>query len=175
MNTKSKIINSTIFLIDKFGLDGINIRQICEHAGVSHNAPYKHFKDKNELFCEAAACQLGQLSIIGKDLDAKSALIGLAHWALESPNRFNLVFRRWERESQNLSHSAQELRIEFIAKYAEMKNIDIENAEPEAYAAFSLAIGAIFLQINGHLSLDGKGKANAQSLINLYFQSLDRT
>lgn len=42
-------------LLEKNGAENLSIRNVAAETGVSHNAPYRHFKDKNELLA-AIAC-----------------------------------------------------------------------------------------------------------------------
>lgn len=44
-------------IIEEKGLDGLSLRQVARAAGVSHAAPYRHFKDKADLL--AAIAQVG--------------------------------------------------------------------------------------------------------------------
>ena len=38
-----------------------SLRELARRAGVSHNAPYKHFADKRELLAAVSAARLGSL------------------------------------------------------------------------------------------------------------------
>ncbi|SHI59388.1 transcriptional regulator, TetR family [Clostridium cavendishii DSM 21758] len=47
-----KLIENGLLLLNKEGVDGFSLRKVASMCGVSHNAPYKHFKDKEELIDE---------------------------------------------------------------------------------------------------------------------------
>ena len=46
---KQEIIDNGLLLLNKEGFDGFSLRKVASMCGVSHTAPYKHFKDKEEL------------------------------------------------------------------------------------------------------------------------------
>lgn len=50
MTLKEKLILSALALIEKEGMAGFTIRNVAKGCGVSCAAPYKHFRDKEELF-----------------------------------------------------------------------------------------------------------------------------
>ncbi len=49
---KQEIIHNGLLLLNKKGIEGFSLRKVASMCGVSHNAPYKHFKDKDELINE---------------------------------------------------------------------------------------------------------------------------
>jgi AcrR family transcriptional regulator len=46
---KAELIREGLLLLDKEGYDGLSLRKVAKACGVSQTAPYRHFKDKNEL------------------------------------------------------------------------------------------------------------------------------
>lgn len=46
---KQEIIDNGLLLLNKEGFEGFSLRKVAAMCGVSHTAPYKHFKDKEEL------------------------------------------------------------------------------------------------------------------------------
>ena len=51
---REKVIKAAVKYIADFGPDGLSFRQIAADAGVSHQAPYHHFTDRNAIFGEIA-------------------------------------------------------------------------------------------------------------------------
>lgn len=49
---KKELIHNGLLLLNKEGTDGFSLRKVASMCGVSHNAPYKHFKDKDALIGE---------------------------------------------------------------------------------------------------------------------------
>ena len=51
---KEKVIRAAVDHIAESGPDGLSFRQIAADAGVSHQAPYHHFGDRDAIFTEIA-------------------------------------------------------------------------------------------------------------------------
>lgn len=49
---KQELIDNGLLLLNKEGFEGFSLRKVASMCGVSHTAPYKHFKDKDELINE---------------------------------------------------------------------------------------------------------------------------
>lgn len=78
-----------------------SLREVARKAGVSHNAPYNHFADKQELLAEVAAVGFAELRArmegAGRASEnPKTALIkaGVTYveFGLENPARYRLMF-----------------------------------------------------------------------------------
>ena len=54
-NLRESLLAAAVQLIAEVGPAGFNLREVARRAGVSHNAPYRHFKDKGQLMAEVAA------------------------------------------------------------------------------------------------------------------------
>jgi len=50
LNTKEKIIKSSIALFSEFGYNGTTVRKIAAAVGVKQSALYNHFKNKEDIF-----------------------------------------------------------------------------------------------------------------------------
>jgi len=51
---KEDMIDKGLLLLNKEGFEGFSLRKVAIMCGVSHTAPYKHFKDKDTLINEIA-------------------------------------------------------------------------------------------------------------------------
>lgn len=49
---KKQLIESSIYLLNNEGAESFSLRKVAKMCGVSHAAPYKHFKNKEELINE---------------------------------------------------------------------------------------------------------------------------
>nr|WP_163541454.1 helix-turn-helix domain-containing protein [Occultella kanbiaonis] len=79
------MVDAATALLDEGGPAAVTMREVGRRAGVSHNAPYKHFADKESLLATVAA----------RELDAYAALDSYLARALRNPARFRLVCGRW--------------------------------------------------------------------------------
>jgi len=66
---RRSLIRAGTKMIEKKGLDGLSLREVARAAGVSHTAPYRHFRDKADLI--AAIAQKGFEQLTG---DATAAV-----------------------------------------------------------------------------------------------------
>ena len=46
---KNALIKAGVEILSKEGIEGLSLRKVAQRAGVSHNAPYSHFHDKQSL------------------------------------------------------------------------------------------------------------------------------
>lgn len=89
-------------LLEEKGASGISLREVCQRAGVSHAAPYRHFRDKAALLEAIAKGGFEQLGKMIRDARTRHANdpteqlreAGLAYvdWATDNPERTRLMF-----------------------------------------------------------------------------------
>lgn len=53
-NLKEALLDAALALISEAGPQAFTLREVARRAGVSHNAPYRHFRDKDELLAVVA-------------------------------------------------------------------------------------------------------------------------
>src|SRR6202142_1150909 len=53
-NLKQALLEASLDLMRKAGPGAFTLREVARRAGVSHNAPYRHFRDKEELLAAVA-------------------------------------------------------------------------------------------------------------------------
>jgi len=53
-NLREQLLISALEVLIEKGVSGISLREVAKRAGVSHGAPYRHFKDKNVLLLALA-------------------------------------------------------------------------------------------------------------------------
>jgi AcrR family transcriptional regulator len=54
-NLKPVLLQAALELIAEVGPAAFTLREVARRAGISHNAPYRHFRDKDELLAAVAA------------------------------------------------------------------------------------------------------------------------
>ena len=98
---KDKVIRAAVEYIAESGPDGLSFRQIAADAGVSHQAPYHHFGDREAIFTEIAFIGFRTLSAnlaapVGRDEDSDAAIRLLeryVNFALSNTGYFRVMFR----------------------------------------------------------------------------------
>jgi AcrR family transcriptional regulator len=188
--TREALVTAAADLLDEGGLPAVTLREVGRRAGVSHNAPYKHFADKEELLAAVAARELNRQRA-AMDALTRSAAAGAgdpgatvqrmiheyARWALQHPVRFKLTFGRWTTGSPELATAAEATRGALIAAVnAAQDGGSLPAGDPDRIAALLLATahGAADLALAGHLSPTGKGHAGPDDLIDDLFAHLRR-
>jgi AcrR family transcriptional regulator len=100
-NLRESLLEATLHLIAEVGPSGFNLREAARRAGVSHNAPYRHFRDKGELLATVAAQgfkELNESMIEGAATEStpigKLKRSGYAYvaFALRRPEHFAAMF-----------------------------------------------------------------------------------
>lgn len=139
-------------IIEKEGLSGLSVREAARRAGVSHNAPYRHFPDRDALLAAIAA---QGFELLGKAIETRSGReMGEAYvnFALEHPQRFRLMFGGqvsfdpFPELKARATATNERLRAAFTSLGAE--------APFAAAAAWSLVHGVAQLMLGGHLEVN---------------------
>lgn len=100
-NLKSVLLKAALKLVEKIGIERFTLREVARKAGVSHNAPYRHFPSKESLIAALASDSLRQLYEalrIAAEGSAEpaarlhDAAIAYLRFALKNPSRFNITF-----------------------------------------------------------------------------------
>src|SRR5262245_30987344 len=115
-DTRAQLVTAAAELLDKGGPAAVTLREVGKLAGVSHNAPYKHFSDKEELLAAVACRELKrQTKTMNTALalrDSREILRALMHnyvrWATAHPDRFKLTFGSWKKPNAELDAAANE-------------------------------------------------------------------
>lgn len=100
-NLKLALLNAAIEQIKEVGVDKLSLRSIARQVGVSQTAPYRHFKDKNELLAEVAAQAFTEIyershSVIDTSaspiLNIQASGMAYLQYAIENPEKYRLLF-----------------------------------------------------------------------------------
>jgi len=98
---REALLQAAIRLIAEVGPAGFTLREVARRAGVSHNAPYRHFPDREDLLAAVAAQGFRELneamleavthhrSSVGR---LKGAGLAYVEFALRRPEHFTVMF-----------------------------------------------------------------------------------
>jgi len=183
-DTRALLVAAAADLLDLGGPAAVTLREVGRRAGVSHNAPYKHFKNKEDLLAAIASRELDRqsramgaaVSRAGRPIVKLRRLMhGYIRWARAHPQRFRLTFGSWTHDSQELAAAASRSRarlIDLASTAQHAGELPPGNPERIAYLMLTLAHGAVDLALAGHLSAKGKGAADPEMLIDDLFSLL---
>jgi AcrR family transcriptional regulator len=100
-NLRETLLQAAIRLIAEVGPTAFTLREVARRAGVSHNAPYRHFRNKDELMTAVATEGYRELTAAmaraargGEQPIDRLKLAGLAYieFALRRPEHFAVMF-----------------------------------------------------------------------------------
>jgi AcrR family transcriptional regulator len=66
-NLRSALLEAAVALIGEVGPRAFTLREVARRAGVSHNAPYRHFASKDELLVAVAAEGFDRLATVMRE------------------------------------------------------------------------------------------------------------
>lgn len=175
-DTRSLLIREAVKLLDDGGPGAVTLREVASRSGVSHNAPYKHFVNKEALLAAIATQELERqsraMARAASNRDPSLALRETARhyieWALKHPARFKLTFGRWTQESPELSEIALRTRsqlVDLVRRAQTSGDLPPTNSGRLASLLQATAHGAADLALGGHMSAKGKGGADPETLV----------
>ena len=169
-DTRSDLLRAAAGLLEERGIEAVTLRAVGERAGVSRQAPYKHFVDKGELLSVLAARYFEHLA--GEMLSAaegaddgpfarlEAMLEAYARVALGGPARYRLMFgpevRR--RPYPKVHEAARGLYGRLVGVVAECQEEGkLPGGDPVELAAlvYATAHGAVDLALAGHAEEKG--------------------
>lgn len=155
---RAACLRAAMDLLKEEGEATISLRAVARRVGVSANAPYRHFEDKNALLAALATKGFHDLRQSMFEADATAAageeLIALGQsyvrYALEHPRLFRLMFGHpCSRYSPEARAAADESKSVLMARVAKM----VPEGERELFAlgSWSLVHGLASLILDGKL------------------------
>lgn len=139
-------------LIEEQGIAALSVREAARRAGVSHNAPYRHFPDRDALLAALAAEGFLELSEALANRAGRELGEAYVRFALAHPERFRLMFG-----GRLALEKFPELRAQAQRAYEHLANAFAglgDDAQYAAAAAWSLVHGLAHLTLDGHFAND---------------------
>lgn len=176
---KQALVQAAREVLRKKGADALSLRAIAAHIGVSHMAPYAHFKSKKELLQTIAAAGFDELTerMLATKKENQSArgrnlatIYGIEYvqFAVENPELYRIMMsqvapvdaHKKEADKEAVTNSAsEEIRISsnkpFKLLHAAFANPRTRKkiAVARALGAWSTVHGMAALIIDGHLAV----------------------
>ena len=189
-NLRRVLIDTAVEIISEQGAKDLSLRKIAKRAGVSHTAPYRHFKDKNAILGAVAREGFDMMLRKTEERIARSrgneldhfAISGLSYidFAVNYPAHYRVMFgTRLEN-----SYFSEEFKPESIPVFKLLKDIImvcqekglLKAGDPQemAMAAWSIVHGFAMLRIDHHIPDQGMDEKRLRDLqrsvvLTLYF------
>jgi AcrR family transcriptional regulator len=165
---KNALIQAGVEILSKEGVGGLSLRKVAQRAGVSHNAPYSHFPDKQSLIAAISTEGFKQLyrgldaAISSYPDDPKRQLQegawAYVQFAMDSTDTFKIMFSGvLEKEKEypafvEISHKTFERVMDVVRACQEAGLLQSTPAEIMAVAVWGQIHGIISLMLEGQIS-----------------------
>lgn len=167
VNLRKTLLDAAVALIGEVGPRAFTLREVARRAGVSHNAPYRHFASKDELLATVAAEGFERLTAVMRKAMApgRSPLerlelcgCGYVEFALRWPQHFLVMFdlphaRHDHPNGQGSGDIAFQVLLDCVAAARQSGDLAPGELLPLAWTAWSLVHGIAKLAISGNLPL----------------------
>ena len=161
------LLRTAAKILEKQGAEALSLREVARRAGVSHNAPYRHFPDRERLLAALAA---QGFELLGQALASRPRReMGEAYveFALAHPQRFRLMFGGLVKSADQDAHAYESLQKAFA---------DLgEQAPYAAAAAWGLVHGLSQLLLAGYFAAPDRRQFVRDVLSTVRFSAPRRT
>lgn len=157
IQTKSKILKTSIRLVNQFGYDNISVDRICEACEISKGAFYHHFRSKLDILSEAEANineTLRDSLTEFQDIDIEQRLLILFNSMIDVVEKTGLEFTRQRSKyvigGEYIHHHFQTSYGVYSRKLVEdLVNESISNGELHADTPVSLIVDTLMIFLCG--------------------------
>jgi AcrR family transcriptional regulator len=171
---RERVLKAARELIDQQGLAALSMREVARRAGVSHQAPYNHFADRQAILAALAEDGFHALAARFREALAASLSAGLLGrvtalgrayiaFAMEQPAYFRVMFRpelvdltRYDR-AQEAGDAAFEYLHAAVAELMEAGLLPGAHCDAVAALMWSIVHGFACLALDGPLARSFEG------------------
>lgn len=172
-NLREVLLESALRLIGEVGPAGFTLRELARRAGVSHNAPYRHFRDRDDMMAAVATQGYGELTHAMQraaeghtnPLDRlKQAGLAYITFALRRPEHFTVMFdgpvslKTEHPGSSEAAKDAFSTLVSFVRDCQKAGQFPPEDPESFTLLAWSMVHGVAKLAITGRLPFRTKAE-----------------
>lgn len=183
-STRDRLVEAATALLDEGGQEAVTLRAVAARVGVSHNAPYRHFRDRNALLGGVAradfAMLAGGFAQASEGTDTRQALhraaMGLIDYGRAHPARYRLLFSdpALPSDDAELTQAAMSAFEGFLGLVARAQGQGIlpgDDPVPVTGLIYATLHGAIDLEIGGRARGE-KGLGRIEETAGLLFDLL---
>ena len=171
-NLREALLDAAIRLISEVGPTAFTLREVARRAEVSHNAPYRHFRDKDDLMAAVATEGYRELTeaMMQAAEDHQSPLDRLKHaglayvtFALRRPEHFTVMFdapftKNEHPDAAQASEQAFSTLVNFVKNCQANGSLPSGDSLRMALLAWSMVHGIAKLAITGRLPYRAKAE-----------------
>lgn len=176
------MLDAATMLLDSGGPEAVTLREVGRLAGVSHNAPYRHFADKRALLAAIAVVELetgtGQFrKVAAGELRLRTALLNYVRRALQYPERFRLMYSGSLQQDEILDRVASEARSALVDAVATAQKVgELPEGDPRklGWLLLACAYGATIRALAEPDFREAKGATEAEELVEELFYHLGK-
>lgn len=169
-NLRKTLLAAAVALIGEVGPRAFTLREVARRAGVSHNAPYRHFVGKADLLVVVAEEGFDRLTAVMQKTLARGNSprerlqlcgCGYVNFALRWPQHFLVMFDlppalRERGKDQGIGDNAFRVLLDCITAAQQAGDLPPGDLLPLAWTAWSLVHGIAKLAISGNLPLNAR-------------------
>jgi len=171
-NLREALLEAAIRLIAEVGSTAFTLREVARRADVSHNAPYRHFQDKDDLIAAVATQgyrELTEAMMLAAE-NQRNALNRLKHaglayvtFALRRPEHFAVMFdapftKNEHPHAARASEQAFSTLVNFVKNCQEDGSLPSGDSLRMALLAWSIVHGIAKLAITGRLPYQARAE-----------------
>ena len=160
---KKALIEAALNILDTRGIESLSLRSLASEVGVSHMAPYAHFKNKTELFQAIATSGFTSLAERMKDVNQGQSPLTLIldygtqyiEFAIANPALYKLMLS----QTQTIPEMTEELLVAskyphklLVEAFLQTSSSEV-SASLRAQGAWAMVHGLSALITDGHLSI----------------------
>jgi AcrR family transcriptional regulator len=167
---RDALLKASLDLIREAGVRQFTLREVARRAGVSHAAPYRHFRDKAELLAAIAQDGFDRLTAAMRSAAAKAqdpfgrlqnAGVAYIEFAQDQPEHFSVMFTVDLKENRHPSAKAAADRCfaELVTLVTACQHARLPNGPPPktfALIAWTQVHGIAELALRGQLGFKNR-------------------
>jgi AcrR family transcriptional regulator len=167
VNLRKTLLDAAVGLIGEVGPRAFTLREVARRAGVSHNAPYRHFASKDELLVAVAAEGFDRLAGVMEKTMSRGTTprerlelcgVGYVDFGLRWPQHLLVMFdlpaaARNDCNVQVVGENAFRVLLDSITAAQGSGDLPAGDPLPLAWTAWSLVHGIAKLANSGNLPL----------------------
>ncbi|WMT91427.1 TetR/AcrR family transcriptional regulator [Pelagibacterium sp. H642] len=164
MSTRDKLITEAARLLDAGGNAAVTLRAVAQAVGVSHNAPYRHFKDRAALLSAIAERDFHSLTDMfrssqhadGAPIERLTrALTAFICYGRDNPARYRLLFG--DPDIRSAEGTLENAALETFSAFEDLVKACQKSSQLPGASAKELT-GLIYAAVHGLIDLESSGR-----------------